>query len=307
MSIASEITRLQNAKADIKTAIEAKGVEIPSNATLDEYSDYIEEIPSGGTDTRWQEIGYNSEPIEIQEGIDYAKQILANWDASIANRVNAFRGDTGLKFFPKVDMSNVTNTGSMFVNCSSLLLFPEEDMSNVTNSNYMFYGCYNLEEIGDMDLSSIGQGGTANNNTMNMFYGCYNLKEVGDVRVPVYVRTSSMFEACSKLKKIGKTNIANSMYCSRMFYGCSSLEEIGEISFSFTAFGSTSNQNIFTNCTSLSNSTLKKILIALQVLTEQGQSYRTLKFIGLSQTQANLCTTFDEWTELANNGWTTGY
>ena len=48
MSIASEITRLQNAKADIKTAIEAKGVEIPSNATLDEYSDYVEEIPSGG-------------------------------------------------------------------------------------------------------------------------------------------------------------------------------------------------------------------------------------------------------------------
>lgn len=51
MSIASEITRLQNAKADIKTAIEAKGVEIPSNATLDEYSDYVEEISTGITPT----------------------------------------------------------------------------------------------------------------------------------------------------------------------------------------------------------------------------------------------------------------
>lgn len=48
MSVASEITRLQNAKADIKTAIEAKGVTIPSNATLDEFDSYIEDIPSGG-------------------------------------------------------------------------------------------------------------------------------------------------------------------------------------------------------------------------------------------------------------------
>lgn len=51
MSIASEITRLQNAKVDIKIAIEAKGVEIPSNATLDKYSDYVEEISTGITPT----------------------------------------------------------------------------------------------------------------------------------------------------------------------------------------------------------------------------------------------------------------
>lgn len=49
MSITSEITRLQNAKTDIKTAIAAKGVEIPNTAKLDEYDTYIEEIPSGGS------------------------------------------------------------------------------------------------------------------------------------------------------------------------------------------------------------------------------------------------------------------
>lgn len=48
MSIASEITRLQGAKADIKSAIEAKGVTVPSNATLDGYGDYIEQISGGG-------------------------------------------------------------------------------------------------------------------------------------------------------------------------------------------------------------------------------------------------------------------
>ena len=46
MSIASEITRLQNAKAAIKLAIEAKGVTVPSDATLDDYAALIESISS---------------------------------------------------------------------------------------------------------------------------------------------------------------------------------------------------------------------------------------------------------------------
>lgn len=48
MDIASEITRLQTAKADIKTAIEAKGVTVPSSAKLDTYDTYIDQIQTGG-------------------------------------------------------------------------------------------------------------------------------------------------------------------------------------------------------------------------------------------------------------------
>lgn len=47
MSIASEISRLQTAKADIKTAIEAKGVTVPSNAKLDDYDTYVSQISGG--------------------------------------------------------------------------------------------------------------------------------------------------------------------------------------------------------------------------------------------------------------------
>ena len=49
MSIATQIQRLQTAKADIKTAIENKGVTIPSNATIDAYPTYVSQI-SGGDD-----------------------------------------------------------------------------------------------------------------------------------------------------------------------------------------------------------------------------------------------------------------
>lgn len=54
MSIASEITRLQQAKADIKTAIEGKGVTVPSSATLDDYADLVDSI-SGGGGGNWEQ------------------------------------------------------------------------------------------------------------------------------------------------------------------------------------------------------------------------------------------------------------
>lgn len=49
MSIASEISRLMSAKGDIKTAIESKGVSVPSAATLDQYPSYVDAIQQGGT------------------------------------------------------------------------------------------------------------------------------------------------------------------------------------------------------------------------------------------------------------------
>lgn len=44
MSIADDLTRLQGAKADIKTAIEGKGVTVSSSAKLDDYADLIDSI-----------------------------------------------------------------------------------------------------------------------------------------------------------------------------------------------------------------------------------------------------------------------
>lgn len=49
MSVATELTRIQTAKADIKTAIENKGVTIPDNTLINAYSDYIDDIPTGGS------------------------------------------------------------------------------------------------------------------------------------------------------------------------------------------------------------------------------------------------------------------
>lgn len=48
-TIAQELTRIQTAKTDIKTSIEAKGVQVPSNALISTYDTYIDQIQTGTT------------------------------------------------------------------------------------------------------------------------------------------------------------------------------------------------------------------------------------------------------------------
>ena len=49
MSIQTELTRITNAKAAIKTAIEGKGVTVPDGTLLDGMASLIESIEAGGT------------------------------------------------------------------------------------------------------------------------------------------------------------------------------------------------------------------------------------------------------------------
>lgn len=48
MSVATEITRLQGAKADLKTSIEAKGVTVPSATLISGYASLVDQIQTGG-------------------------------------------------------------------------------------------------------------------------------------------------------------------------------------------------------------------------------------------------------------------
>lgn len=50
MSIQTELTRITNAKAAIKTAIEGKGVTVPDGTLLDGMASLIESIEAGGSD-----------------------------------------------------------------------------------------------------------------------------------------------------------------------------------------------------------------------------------------------------------------
>lgn len=58
MSIATEITRLQNAKAALKESIEAKGVTVEDIAKLDEYPALVDSIPQGSGGVEEKDVNF---------------------------------------------------------------------------------------------------------------------------------------------------------------------------------------------------------------------------------------------------------
>ncbi len=98
MSIATEITRLQNAKAAIKTAIEGKGVTVPAATKFDGMASLIEAIEAGGGGSSWTDnysvfatgtftpVENTAEmaidtgvPFDSADGTDYRRQILIGY------------------------------------------------------------------------------------------------------------------------------------------------------------------------------------------------------------------------------------
>ena len=79
MSIASEISRLQTAKTDIKTAIEAKGVTVPSSAKIDVFDDYIAQIPTGGSyQSKTVSPTESSQTVSPDSGYDALSSVTVN-------------------------------------------------------------------------------------------------------------------------------------------------------------------------------------------------------------------------------------
>lgn len=85
MSIASEIQRLQQAKADLKTAIEAKGVTVPSATTLDGYAALVDSIGSVPYDAEIEYIQTDGNAY-IDTDIKGASAVTFNFDFYIPSQ-----------------------------------------------------------------------------------------------------------------------------------------------------------------------------------------------------------------------------
>lgn len=184
------------------------------------------------------------------------------------------------------------------------------DLTGITSCSSSFSGLGNLTELGELSNSS------SVTNMSSMFYGCSSLTSLGTSTFGSNFSTanvtngmSNMFQYCSNLVSLDLTNFNTRKvtYMTRMFQGCSNLESITFGSdFSLEkCTASSSLQQMFGNCSKLTNTSLNSILGILA--TYGGSSNKTLQYIGLTSAQATTCTGLSNWSALSSAGWTTGY
>ena len=274
MSIASEITRINNNIASAYTQVSAKGGTLPATQNSSNLANAIASISGGGGSSHdWSVLGYSTEPETISDGYDYAIIIKNNWNEQYKNA--PFTDDYKLKYFPSVDFSSITSMEQYFYG-SSLEYLPAIDTSNVTNMTYAFSG--------------------------TKIKTCPNLSSGSSTNV------SRMFLNCTLLETAPQMDTNKSKTNTSMFQNCHYLKNVPVYNWSSISNGSTANSNMFDNCPNLTNESLNNIMASCITATKvTTSSYKTLAKLGLTQAQATTCTTLSNYQAFTNAGWTTGY
>ena len=216
--------------------------------------------------------------------------------SSVTNMYQMFQDCSSLTTIPQLDTSNVTNMSNMFKNCSSLTIIPQLDTSSVTNMYQMFQNCSSLTTIPQLDTSSV----TSMN---NMFQNCSKLAIIPLLDTSHVTGLTSFLRGCDALVSIPQLDTISVTMMSYMLADCPNLTTVPSLNMANT----TNLSNMVQNCNSLSDDSLNNILASLLTTTKISSSNKTLKYIGLSETQATTCTTLSNWAACEEAGWTTGY
>lgn len=269
MSIATEITRLRNAKEAIKTSIINKEVTVPDTATIDEYPSLIDSIESG------------SGGVKIEEYFETAPK---NGNTKINHLI---------KRVPEIDTSNLTSGYCLFQDCSKLTSIPWFNTSNMTAGNYMFSQCSLLETVPEIDtsnmiqidamfqgcrsLTAIPQINTQNVENFNgLFNNCSNLTSVPALDTSKATNIGYMFTLCTKLKSTFEINASKVTNVAGFVNYCSSLTEIGPLVNLGEAYSTSSSENAWgysldlSYCKSLSHDSLVNLFNNLYDIASKG-------------------------------------
>lgn len=149
---------------------------------------------------------------------------------------------------------------------------PENLVISSTHIDYLFERCSSITTIPNFNLNFVV-------GTRYMFNGCTSLTSIPNINLPELVDATSMFVNCKALADVPALNAPKLSIMEEMFLGCTALSE-------------SSLNNILSICTNSAVTT---------------EDYKTLKYIGLTESQASTCTTLSNYQAFLNAGWTTGY
>ncbi len=250
MSIASEITRLQNDSAAIAAAIAAKGVTVPSGSGYDDYASLIGQISGGGGSDpdAWLKDGDTHLWIDIKNDYQKAQKVrirmigTINWGDGTTDTVSVTTyttfthtySDTGkyrIDLHPTSGtfyLGGASNTYNVMgerapanVFRTSVLYQVEVGTARITTlSNYAFYYCLGLKRV--YIPKTIVTLGTY------VFYYCYALSQVvfEDSTKITSTSLNSTFYYCYALQDIGAFAPPSVTSMSATYRGCYALCEI---------------------------------------------------------------------------------
>lgn len=177
-------------------------------------------------------------------------------------------------------------------------------------------GTISITENGTVDVSQYasanvnvqGSSSTKNAKILPRTGGYFNIaqfiQEIDDnYDVTAVTNIKQLFYSCLALIKAPTMNTSHITNAQNLFNQCESLVTVPI--YNFSSLTGNNNYNMFNGCTVLSNESLNNILATCITMT--GVTNKTLKYMGLSSTQATTCQSLSNWNDFVTAGWTSGY
>jgi surface protein len=335
MTIASEIQRLQAAKADLKASIEDKGVTVPSVATLDAYSMYVDQISSGGDGSTWTR---PSDWLTLPTLTDSDEKVVGlhaifpesnfcslkctgdytvDWgDGTVENYAS------GVQAYHQYDYAtyDVANATLCSRGYKQAIVTITPQSGRALSAVYLHckpnQSGLNTPQSGFLDVAIAGADiwdltiGVQNSGSSMQVVTVHNIEQVKLYSNSI-TNLSRLFYGCNRLQSVSVFNTSAVTNMSNMFYGCNAIISIPITSASGVT-SSTYQSNMYNSCTSLRSISTIGFKYSFSVSGSMlGPTALNTLYTGLATVTGQTITVTNNWGTASDNpaiatakGWT---